>query len=745
MEKTENTSTYDGSEIEKLMLTVSRNEKRYDIEKIERAYLYAKSLHEGQFRVSGDPYISHPIAVAEIVLSLGLDTDSVCAAFLHDVVEDCADKTSLSEIRARFGDEVALLVDGLTKMKSINVEDKEEENIENIRKMLLAMSKDIRVIFIKLCDRLHNMRTLGVKKEEKRRSTALETMYVYAPLAHRLGMQRIKQELENLALSYLDPIGHAQVSSYIEEKYGQNQNFIENTRALVSSKLDEYSINYTLEGRVKTVYSIYNKMFRQDKSFDEIYDFYAIRIIVDTELECYTALGIIHEMFKSIPGRFKDYISTPKPNMYQSLHTTVIGRDGIPFEVQIRTREMHHIAEYGIAAHWKYKSGAKSKEEIDEKLAWVSKLVDVEDGVIESEDFLRALKIDIFSDETFVFTPKGDVIALPQGSTIIDFAYAIHSQVGNRMVGAKVNGMIAQIDKIPQTGDIVEILTSSASRGPSRDWLSIVKTSEARTKIRQWFKKEKRPENIRLGKEAIEREFARMSVKPTEAQKAEIVAAATNRLGMNEVDDLYNALGYNGITMTKVLTKLTPEYERIVRPEEHPVITDTDQVKTQTSKRVRRTGGVIVDGEDGCEVKFAKCCNPLPGDDIIGFITKGYGVSIHKHDCPNAVAGQKKEEQRDRWIRAEWNTNDFMHDNGRALYEVVLQIFAENDLMLIANITTAIADMKVTLLSINTKKRTESDIIVNLTVGCKNIEHYNSILSRLRSINHVHSIARGYS
>lgn len=745
MEKTENTGIYDKSEIEKLMLTLSRNEKRYDIEKIERAYLYAKSLHEGQFRVSGDPYISHPIAVAEIVLSLGLDTDSICAAFLHDVVEDCADKTSLSEIRARFGEEVALLVDGLTKMKSINVEDKEEENIENIRKMLLAMSKDIRVIFIKLCDRLHNMRTLGVKKEEKRRSTALETMYVYAPLAHRLGMQRIKQELENLALSYLDPIGHAQVSSYIEEKYGQNQNFIENTRSLVSSKLDEYNINYTLEGRVKTVYSIYRKMFRQDKSFDEIYDFYAIRIIVDTELECYTALGIIHEMFKSIPGRFKDYISTPKPNMYQSLHTTVIGRDGIPFEVQIRTREMHHIAEYGIAAHWKYKSGAKSKDEIDEKLAWVSKLVDVEDGVIESEDFLRALKIDIFSDETFVFTPKGDVIALPQGSTIIDFAYAIHSQVGNRMVGAKINGMIAQIDKIPQTGDIVEILTSSASKGPSRDWLSIVKTSEARTKIRQWFKKEKRPENIKLGKEAIEREFSRMRVKPTETQKAEIVAAATNRLGMNEVDDLYNALGYNGITMTKVLTKLVPEYERIVRPEEHPVITDTDQVKTQTSKRVRRTSGVIVDGEDGCEVKFAKCCNPLPGDDIVGFITKGYGVSIHKHDCPNAVEGQKNEEQRDRWIRAEWNTNDFMHDNGRALYEVVLQIFAENDLMLIANITTAIADMKVTLLSINTKKRTDSDIIVNLTVGCKNIEHYNSILSRLRSINHVHSIARGYS
>lgn len=745
MENTELNEQNEFSDISRLLTMITGNERRYDIEKIERAFLYAKALHEGQFRVSGDPYISHPIAVAEIVVSLGLDTDSICAAFLHDTVEDCADKTSLDEIRARFGDDVEMLVDGLTKMKSINVEDKEEENIENIRKMLLAMSKDIRVIFIKLCDRLHNMRTLGVKKEEKRRSTALETMYVYAPLAHRLGIQRIKQELENLALSYLDPIGYAQVQKHIEDKYGQNHDFIENTRAVVSAKLDEYNINYTLEGRVKTVYSIYRKMFRQDKSFDEIYDFYAIRIIVDTELECYTALGIIHEMFKSMPGRFKDYISTPKPNMYQSLHTTVIGRDGIPFEVQIRTRDMHHIAEYGIAAHWKYKSGARSKEEIDKKLEWVSKLVDVEDGVIESEDFMHALKIDIFSDETFVFTPKGDVIALPQGSTIIDFAYAIHSEVGNKMVGAKINGMIAQIDKIPQTGDIVEIITSGASKGPSRDWLGIVKTSEARTKIRQWFKKEKRPENIKIGKEEVEREFQRMRVKPTEAQKTEIMAATASRLGMNDVDDLYNALGYNGLTVSKVLMKLKPEYERIVKPDEVPVITEAEQVQTKTSKHVRHSGGVIVDGEYGCDVKFAKCCNPLPGDDIIGFVTKGYGISIHKRDCPNAVHGVENEKTRERWLRAEWDNDDFMQENGRALYEVVLQIFAENDILLIANITAAIADMKVTLLSINTKKRTENDIIINLTVGCKNIDHYNSILSRLRSINHVHSIVRGFS
>lgn len=731
--------------IDKLLSVIRSSEKHYDIEKIERAYLYAKALHEGQYRVSGEPYISHPVAVAEIVTSLGLDTDSICAAFLHDTVEDCPDKTNIEMIRQRFGDDVAMLVDGLTKMKVINVEDKEEANMENIRKMLLAMSKDIRVIFIKLCDRLHNMRTLGVKNESKRRTTALETMHVYAPLAHRLGMQKMKQELENLALQYLDPIGYAEVSGDIEKKYGQNQNFIENTRAYVSEKLEEYNINFTLEGRVKTVYSIYRKMFKQNKSFDEIYDFYAIRIIVDTELECYTALGIIHELFKSIPGRFKDYISTPKPNMYQSLHTTVIGRDGIPFEVQIRTREMHHVAEYGIAAHWKYKSGEKSKEDIDKKLAWVSKLVDTEDGAIDSEDFMHALKIDIFSDETFVFTPKGDVIALPQGATLIDFAYAIHSEIGNKMIGAKINGMIAPIDRSPETGEIVEIITSSAAKGPSRDWLKIVKTSEARTKIRQWFKKEQRPENIRIGMAEIEREIAKYKVRPTEAQKNEILISTAHKLGMNEVEDLCNALGYNGIAMSKVATKLKAEYERIVKPDEQqPPITDTDQVQTQKNKKLKSSGGIIVDGEYGCDVKFAKCCNPLPGDSIIGFITKGYGISIHKRDCPNVISCMQNEETKDRWVNTEWDIETSSSDQ-KSLYEVMLQIFAENDIMLLANITTALADMKVSLLSINTKRRTENDIIINLTVGCKNIDHFNSIMSRLKGINHVHSIQRGFA
>ena len=731
--------------IDKLLQVLENSEKSYDLEKIQRAFQYAATLHAGQFRVSGDPYISHPIAVAEIVAGLGLDTDSICAAFLHDTVEDCSDKTNLDIIRARFGDDVAMLVDGLTKMNDINVEDKEEAHMENIRKMLFAMSKDIRVIFIKLCDRLHNMRTLGAKKEAKRRTTALETMHVYAPLAHRLGMQRIKQELENLALSYLDPIGYNEVNADIERKYGQNQNFIENTRSIVSEKLREYNINFTLEGRVKTVYSIYRKMFNQNKSFDEIYDFYAIRIIVDTELECYTALGVIHEMFRSIPGRFKDYISTPKPNMYQSLHTTVIGRDGIPFEVQIRTREMHHIAEYGIAAHWKYKSGDRTKEDIDKKLEWISKLIDVENGALDTEDFMHTFKIDIFSDETFVFTPKGDVIALPMGSTIIDFAYAIHTEVGNKMIGAKINGMIAPIDRIPQTGEIVEILTSQASRGPSRDWLGIVKTGEARAKIRQWFKKEKRAENIVIGQAELEKEMGRYRGHPTDAQKAEIAENVAHRLGMRETDDLYNAIGYNGIAMTKVTAKLKDEYEKIVKPEEEPApITDTEQVQTTKSRKIRSDNGVIVDGEYGCAVKFAKCCNPLPGDNIIGFVTKGYGISIHKQDCPNVASGKQNPDYAGRWLEAHWD-HDIAGEGSKSLFEAMIQVFAENNMTLLAEITAALADMKVALLSINTKKRTEQDIIINLTVGCKNIEHFNAIVSRIRSIEHVRSIARGFT
>ncbi len=731
--------------INSLLCMLKASGKKYDIQKITNAYLYADELHEGQFRNSGEAYISHPIAVAEITAALGLDTDSICAAFLHDTVEDCPTKTNLDIIEKLFGIDVANLVKGLTKLTDINVVDKEEAQMENIRRMLLAMSKDIRVIFIKLCDRLHNMRTLNAKPEHKRRLTALETMHVYAPLAHRLGIQKIKQEMENLALSYLDPIGYEEVQKHIEIKFGQNRDLLDKVRNHISDQLEQYKINFTLEGRVKTVYSIYRKMYNQSKDFDEIYDFYALRVIVETELECYTALGIIHEMYKSMPGRFKDYISTPKPNMYQSLHTTVIGREGVPFEVQIRTREMHHIAEYGIAAHWKYKSGASSREEIDRKLAWVSKLIDSEDETIEPDDFMHSLKIDIFHDETFVFTPKGDVIALPQGSTLIDFAYAIHSEVGNKMIGAKINGNIAPIDKCPENGEIVEILTSSASKGPSRDWLKIVKTGEARNKIRQWFKKEKRSENIAIGRAELDREIAKIVRYTKEEQRDEILHKLARRIGMQSAEDFCNSVGYGGLPVGKLLTKLRDEVDKVVKPEvQEELIVEAEQVKTVESPVSGKSGGIIVDGERGCAVKFAKCCNPIPGDNIIGFITKGYGVSVHKRDCPNVINGMKNEEFFQRWIRTEWDIAD-LKGAKTSVYEAAIQIFADDDISVIANITMALADMKVSILQINTRKPHDHDLIVNLKFTCKDINHFDSVVARMRGIKHVNSVIRAFN
>ena len=580
------------SNIDKLLKILDENKNMsYDLVKIKKAYDFAESLHNGQFRASGEPYITHPVAVAEIVASLELDTDSICAALLHDTVEDC--DVSIDTIKKEFGNDVALLVDGLTKLVRIPFADKEEQQMENLRKMFMAMSKDVRVIFIKLCDRLHNMRTLSAKEDEKRRITALETMHVYAPLAHRLGIQRIKTELENLSLSYLDPIGYAEVKGDIEKRYGQNRDFINNIKAEIEEKLKENGFSFTVDGRIKSVYSIYFKMYNQHKSLDEIYDFYAVRIITKTELECYTALGIIHDTFKSIPGRFKDYISTPKPNMYQSLHTTVIGKEGIPFEVQIRTEKMHQIAEFGVAAHWKYKSGDHVDGEIDRRLQWIARLIEAEDNTRDHDEFLRALKVDIFQDEIFVFTPKGDVINLPTGATLIDFAYAIHSQVGNRMVGAKVNGMITPIDRTLQNGEIAEILTSSASKGPSRDWLNIVKTSEARNKIRQWFKKEKRSDNIAVGKAEIDKEFSKFGRAYTTAQMEEIVNNVAVRMGFHEADDLYSTIGYGGLPVSKVAIRLHDEFDRVIKPEEVAVPVVAEQIVTKPRLK-KNSGGVIL-------------------------------------------------------------------------------------------------------------------------------------------------------
>lgn len=736
------------TDIGPLLSILKATKKKYNTKKITQAFEYAKALHEGQFRVSGEAYISHPIAVAEIVAGLELDTDSICAALLHDTVEDCSDRTNLNDIEKLFGADVALLVDGLTKIVTLQVEDKEEAHVENLRKMLLAMSKDIRVIFIKLCDRLHNMRTLSVKPDNKRRITALETMQVYAPLAHRLGMQKIKHELENLSLQFLDPIGYAEVHSHIEEKYGENLGFIENIRSMVDKKMRENHIHFTLKGRIKSVYSIYRKMYNQNKSFDQIYDFYALRIIVDTELECYTALGLIHEMFNSIPGRFKDYISTPKPNMYRSLHTTVIGRDGIPFEVQIRTWEMHHVAEYGIAAHWKYKSGASSKEELDKKLEWVARLIETENEQKDPDEFMHAIKTDIFQDEVFVFTPKGDVIALPNGANVIDFAYAIHSAVGDKMIGGKINGMIVPIDRTLENGEIVEILTSSASKGPSRDWLNMVKTSSARSKIRAWFKREKRSDNIVVGKAAIDAEIRRVRKNCTEQQKEKIVRTVSERFGFNSPEDFYNAIGYGGISVSKIVNRLQEECERVIRaevPEPTPEKTETvvAAVTQQRPKNIKSNSGIVVDGESGCMVKFAKCCNPLLGDSVVGFVTKGFGISIHKCDCPNVLQGRQNPENADRWKEAHWEFSGDKSSN-QSVYEALFQIYVDDRIGMLADITVALADMRVSILQVGVSERADGAII-NMKVGCRNIDHYNSIVSRLRGLDGVDNVVRGFS
>ena len=733
------------TEMKPLLDVVEKNERSYDLEKIKKAFLYAKELHAGQYRLSGEAYVCHPVAVAEIVAQLGLDTDSICAALLHDTVEDCSDKTSLDVITKMFGKEVSMLVDGLTKIIQVQIADKEEAHIENIRKMLLAMNRDIRVIFIKLCDRLHNMRTLSAKKEDRQRAIALETMYIYAPLAHRLGIQRIKQELENLSLLYLDPIGYDEVHRSIDNKFGQSKGFLEDAKLYIQEKLEENNIKCRLEGRVKSVYSLYRKMYTLNKAFDEIYDFYAVRIIVDTELECYTALGLVHEMFKSIPGRFKDYISTPKPNLYRSLHTTVIGRSGVPFEVQIRTRQMHEEAEYGIAAHWKYKSGEKSGSNIDEKLRWIAQLLESDENTRDPDEFMHSFKTDIFHDETFVFTPKGDVISLPLGSTTIDFAYAIHSAVGNKMTGAKINGVIVPIDRIPQNGDIIEIITQGNSKGPSRDWLKIVKTGQARSKIRQWFKKEKRQENIEMGRSEVERELRRYNKSLTDAQIDEIVVSAARRVGIQTADDFYNTIGFGGLSLQRFLPKFKEELERYGAATESPLTQEEELSKvkiTAVQKKKHVPGGIIIDGESGYQVKFARCCNPLPGDSIIGFITRGFGVSIHKSDCPNVSESRKNEENLSRWVNATWEKDDF---NSSENYEAMLQIITEDGIGVIAAISMALADMRVSISSINTQTLKNGTVAINLHIGCRNTSHFDSIVSRIRSLKSVISVTRGFA
>lgn len=705
----------------------------YDEKLITKAYQIAEKAHTGQLRKSGDPYISHPLAVAEILLDIGMDSECIIAAILHDVVED----TSLTneDMVKNFGETIAQLVDGVTKIGKIPFSTDELQQAENVRKMLMAMSKDIRVIIIKLADRLHNMRTLMFMKPQKQRDKAKETMEVYAPIAHRLGMRSVKEELEDLSLRYLDPMAYDEIVKTLEARSLDNQDYLQKICNDIRERVHHLCDDMVISSRVKSIYGIYRKMYMQNRSFEEIYDIYAVRIIVDTVEECYAALGIIHDMYHLIPNRFKDYISTPKQNGYRSLHTTVIGREGLPFEVQIRTFEMHKTAEFGIAAHWKYKVGVKGQDKLDERLAWINKIINSQQDAQDKEELLSAIKVDLSPEDIFALTPKGDVINLPQGSTVIDFAYAIHTAVGNRMIGAKVDGRIVPLDYKIRTGQIVEILTTkSSSHGPSRDWLKIVRTNEARGKIRSWFKKERREENIEQGRADFEWEIRRAGLIPGEEIVQQLLKPVLQRNNCNTAEDLYAAIGYGGVQLTKIINQIKEDYTKLQRQHQ----SDGSVPITQERRKHKSDSGVVVEGLDNCLVKFAKCCNPLPGEPIIGFVTRGYGVSIHRADCTNAVRGQQDPEQEGRWVRAYW-AEEIQPSTD---YKVTLEIRAENRPALLADITIQLSNMRIPIHAVTAREDKDGIAVTHLTISITSKEHMMSIISKLKKVDSVLSVER---
>ncbi len=716
---------------------------RESVEQIDTAYALASAAHKGQLRLSGDLYISHPICVAEILADIGMDQQSITAALLHDTVEDT--DVTLERIEKTFGDEVAKLVDGVTKLgkvplssgsqdepknSKVSLTTREEQQAENIRKMLLAMSQDIRVIIIKLADRLHNMRTLMFKEPQRRRDIALETLEIYAPIAHRLGIRPIKEELEDLAISFLDPVAYKEIEQKLSEQSTRRNEFLNDIKAHIFERVRREVPQAHVDGRIKSVHGIYRKMYMQNKNFDEIYDIYAVRIIVDTVIDCYNCLGLIHDMYRPLPGRFKDYISTPKPNMYQSLHTTVIGSEGIPFEVQIRTWAMHQTAEYGIAAHWKYKLGI-SDAKMEDRLAWIRQLLDAQKDTDNPEDLVLTIKTDLVPEEVYVFTPKGDVINLPMGATVIDFAYAIHSAVGNRMQGAKVDGRIVPIDYKVRTGQIVDILTSKdASKGPSRDWLKIVKTSGARSKIRSWFKKERREENILEGKAELEREFRRSFIRLSDEDMQTFLQSLAERQHLNTVEDFYAAIGYGGVSLARMMPRIRDDYNRLYKPHE------PEKPPVQPVKRSRSSEGVVVEGIDNCLVKFSRCCNPLPGDEIIGFITRGHGVSIHKRDCTNVPRDIALSAEPDRWLRAYWDKVV------REDFKSTLLITCFNRVGMLADVSVQISNMHVMIHDINTRYNKDGRFAVTVTITVNSIEHLKSVITKIEKIDGVLSVER---
>ncbi len=710
-----------------------------NFQQIRQAYEFARDHHGTQMRKDGSPFITHPLAVAQIVAEeLHLDSESIEAALLHDTIEDT--EATHEQLAKLFSPTVADLVEGVSKLTRVHYTSKEEEQMENLRKMLMAMSKDIRVILIKISDRLHNMRTMEYQTPEKQKQKSFETMEIYAPIAHRLGMQKMKWELEDLSLKYLDPIGYREITEALDEKAAEYDGFMSAIHDQIVTRLRAEGIEATVYGRMKHPYSIYRKMYTQNKSLDDVFDLFAFRVIVDTVADCYNVLGIIHDLYKPILGRFKDYIGTPKPNLYQSLHTTVVGESGIPFEVQIRTKEMHEVAEYGIAAHWKYKQNGQGAGD-EGRYEWVRRLLENQEGA-DAEDFIHSLKVDMFADEVFVFTPNGDVINLPAGATPIDFAYNIHSAVGNHMVSAKVNGRIVPLNHRLQNGDVVEVMTSQSAHGPSRDWIKIARSSNARSKIRQWFKREKRDENIVNGRQSFESELKRTGVPLKELLADDNVNNVLKKLSFNSVDDMYAAIGYGGVTALKVIGRLREDIQRILhqhqaeRQAEVPVAGQPDVMRPAVPKRTRGEHGIIVEGLSNCLVKFSKCCSPVPGDDIVGFITRGYGVSVHRSDCPNVLRSKDNPAETGRWIRVSWA------DKTTESYHTALQVVAKDRISLIVDVSTVLSATKTRVMSMNARSTPDGFALLDLGLEIGSKEQLKTVMNRLEQIQGVMKVTR---
>ena len=715
-----------------------------DTQRLFSAFTYADSAHNGQLRKDGSPYITHPLAVAEIVADLDLDPDSVISALLHDCIEDT--KATHEDIAKRFGEPVAALVEGVTKLSRVHYTSKEEQQMENLRKMFMAMAQDIRVILIKICDRLHNMRTMEYQSPSKQREKSLETMEIYAPIAHRLGMQKLKWELEDLSLRYLDPIGYKEIETELAARSAAHEDFLAGIQQRIARRLSDEKISGRVYGRVKHTYSIYRKMFAQNKTLDEIFDLYAFRVIVDDIPECYNVLGCIHDMFNPVLGRFKDYIGTPKPNLYQSLHTTVIGREGIPFEVQIRTWEMHQTAEYGIAAHWKYKQGMANKNlGTEHDFEWVRKLLESQQDT-DAEEFVRTLKVDMFADEVFVFTPNGDVKSLPAGATPIDFAYSIHSAVGNRMVGAKVNGRMVPYDHALSNGDIVEVLTAKNAKGPSRDWLKVAKSNEARNKIRQWFKREKREENIATGRSMFETELRRAGLKLDAVTNEAVLPHILHKVRQGTLDELYAAIGYGGTTASKTVAQVQDELQRLGRLQAERI---ASAAKTTAESMVipgftggggrtpkHSDSGIIVEGLGNCLVKFSKCCSPVPGDPVVGFITRGYGVSVHRQDCPNADPDRRRPGEEDRWVRVSWV------EGGLPNYKTNLELSAKDRDGIALDVAMVLSAAKVKVTALYARSMSDGYAIVHIELEVRDKEELSSIINKLNNIQGVYQVVR---